>query len=123
MNRWSSDFLRVIFAFVIVLLAGVVVFSVRAALHSQSNFIMGITFFVAVVSLVLTFERIFPSVYSGSARRSLPLWQTRGGVAVIIGIIVSILSSRVTTLWFGLTIIGSALVALLLRASRGHGEL
>ena len=123
MNRWSSGFLRVIFAFVIVLLAGFVSFSVRAAFHSQSNLITGITFFVAVVCLVLAFERIFPSVYSGSARRPLPLWQTRAGFAAIFGIIISILSSRVATIWFGLTIIGSALVALLLRTSRREEEL
>jgi hypothetical protein len=123
MNRGSSDFLRVIFALVIVFLAGIVVFSVRSAFHSQSNFITGITFFMIVVSLVLIFERIFPSVYSGSARRSLPLWQTRAGFVVITGIIVSILSSRVATIWFGLTIIGSVLVALVLRASRRHEEL
>jgi hypothetical protein len=123
MNRWSSGFLRVIFAFVIVSLAGFVSFSVRAAFHSQSDLITGITFTVTVVCLVLGFERIFPSVYSGSARRPLPLWQTRAGFVVIIGIIISILSSRAATIWFGLTIIGSALVALLLRASRRDEEL
>jgi hypothetical protein len=52
MNRWSSDFLRVIFAFVIVLLAGFVSFSVRAAFHSKSDLITGITFFFTVVCLV-----------------------------------------------------------------------
>lgn len=123
MNRWSSGLLRVAFAFVIVSVAGVVGFSVRAVFHAQSDLITGITFFVTVVCLVLAFERIFPSVYSGSARRPLPLWQTRAGFAVIFGIIVSILLSRVATIWFGLTIIGSALVALLLRASRRDEEL
>lgn len=123
MNSWSSGFLRVIFAFVIVFLAGVVSFSVRAALHSQSDRITGITFFVTVVCLVLAFERIFPSVYSGSARRPIPWWQTRAVFAVAFGIIISILSSRVATIWIGLTIIASALVALLLRASRRDGEL
>jgi hypothetical protein len=123
MNGWSSGFLRVIFAFVTVLLAGFVSLSVRAAFHSQSNLVTGITFFVTVLCLVLAFERIFPSVYSGSARHPLPLSQTRAGFAVIIGIIISILSSRVATIWFGLTIIGSALVALLLRANRRGEEL
>lgn len=126
MNRWPSGLLRVIFAFVIVFLAGVVSFSVRAAFRSQSDRITGFTFFVTVVCLVLAFERIFPSVYSGPSRRPIPWWQTRivfGVAYVIIGIIISILSSRLATIWFGLTIIGSALVALLLRASRRGEEL
>jgi divalent metal cation (Fe/Co/Zn/Cd) transporter len=125
MNRWSGSFLRVTFAFVIVFLAGVVSFSVRAAFHSQSDRIAGITFLVAVVCLVLAFEKVFPSVYSGSTRRS-PWLQSRAGLAVaivIFGIIISVLSSRVATIWFGLTIIGSAFVALLLRASRRDEEL
>jgi hypothetical protein len=124
MNRWSSGFLRVIFAFAILFLAGVVTFSVRAAFHSQSGRIAGIAFFVTVVGLVFTFERIFPSIYSGPARRSIPWWQTRAGFAVAFVIIgISILSSRVATIWLGLTIIAGALVALLLRASRGDGAL
>src|ERR1700756_1499713 len=57
MNRWSNGFLGVIFAFVIVLLAGFVSFSVRAAFHSQSHLITGIVFFVTVVCLVLGFEK------------------------------------------------------------------
>jgi hypothetical protein len=122
-NRWSSGFLRVILAFVIVILAGVVSFSVRAAFHSTSDRITGITFVVTVACLVLTFERIFPSIYSRSVGRPTPWWQTRAGFAVIIGIIISILSSRVATIWFGLTIIAGALVALLLRASRRDGEI
>ena len=126
MNRWSSGFLRVIFAVVILLLAGVVSFSARAAFHSQSDRIAGITFFVTVIGLVFAFERIFPSVYSGSARRPTPWWQTRAGFAVafiVIGIIISILSSRIATIWFALTITASALVALLLRSSGGGGAL
>ena len=123
MNRWSSGLLQVVFAFVIISVAGVIGFSVRAVFHSRSDLIMGITFFVAAVCLVLAFERIFPSIYSGSARRPLPLWETRTVFGVIFGIIISILSSRVSTIWFGLTIIASALVALLLRASRRNEEL
>jgi hypothetical protein len=126
MNRWSSDFLRVIFALVIVFLAGALSFSARAAFHSQSDLITGITFFVAVFCLVLAFEKIFPSVYSRSTGRPIPWWQTRasfGVASIIIGIIVSILSSRTATIWFGLTIIASALVALLLRARRSDDEL
>ena len=125
MNRWSSDFLRVIFAFVIVFLAGAVSLSVRAAFHSQNDRIAGIAFLVTVVFLVLAFEKVFPSVYSGSTRGS-PWLHTRAGLAVaavIFGILISILSSKVASIWFGLTIIGSALVALLLRASRRNSEL
>ncbi len=123
MTRWSRSFLRIIFAFVIVFLAGTVSFSVRSVLHSQSDLITGITFLITVVCLVLIFERIFPSVYSGSLRRPTHWWLTRLGFAVIIGIIISILSSRVATIWFGLTIVAGALVALLLRANRMDGEL
>jgi hypothetical protein len=85
----------------------------------QSDRIAGITFCVAVLCLVLAFEKVFPSVYSRSTRRS-PWLQSRAGLAVatvIFGIIISILSSGVATIWFALTVIGSVLVALLLRAS------
>ena len=125
MNRWSSSFLRVILAFVIVFIAGVVTFFVRVAFHSQSESITGVTFFVNVACLVLTFEKTLPSIYSGSVGRVAPWWQTRAGFAVatvIVGIIISILSSRVVTAWFGLTIIAGALVALLLRARRRDDE-
>lgn len=126
MNRWSSGFLRVILAFVIVLLAGIVSSSVHAVFHSQSNLITGTAFLATVVCLVFTFEKTFPSIYSRSIRRPTPWWQTRAGFAgatVVIGIIISILSSRVASIWFGLLIIASALVALLLRATRRDGEI
>lgn len=126
MNRWSSGFLRVVLAFVIVLLAGIVSFSVHGVFHFQSDRITGITFLVTAVCLVFAFERTFPSIYSRSMRRPTPWWQTRAGFAgatVIVGIIISILSSRVASIWFGLLIIASALVALLLRASRRDGEI
>jgi hypothetical protein len=106
MKRWSSGFLRVILALVVVLLAGDANVSVRAAFHPQSARITGITFIVDVVGLVLAFERIFPSIYSGSAGRSVAWWQTRLGFAVIFGIILSTLSSRIATIWFGLVING-----------------
>jgi ABC-type transport system involved in cytochrome bd biosynthesis fused ATPase/permease subunit len=51
MNRWSGGFLRVIFAFVIVFLAGIVSISVSAIFHSQRNVVTGITFLAAVVCL------------------------------------------------------------------------
>lgn len=123
MNRWSSGFLRVILAFAIVFLGVLVSLSVRAAFHSRSDRITGITFLVAVVCLVLFFERVFPSVYSSSVRRPIQWWQTRAVGAVAFGIIISILSSKVASLWFGVLIISSVLVALLLRASRRDGEL
>jgi hypothetical protein len=44
-------------------------------------------------------------------------------VAMAFGIIISILSSRIATLWFGLLIFSGALVALFLRATGKHGEL
>jgi hypothetical protein len=125
MNRRPSAFFRIVFVFVIVFLAGVVSVTVRAVSHSQSDRIMGITFFVSVVCLVLFFEKVFPSVYPG-LRRSIPWWQTRAGFAVafvIIGIMISILFSPIATIWLGLTVVAGALVALLLRASRRAGEL
>jgi hypothetical protein len=123
MNRWSGDVLRVVLAFVIVLLAGVVSISVSAVFHPQRNLITGIAFLAAVVCLVLFFERIFPSVYSGLRRGPRLWWQWRGSVAIDFGIIISILSSRIATLWFGLLIISGVLVALLLRVARRDGEL
>jgi hypothetical protein len=68
MSRWSASFLRIIFAFVIVFLAGAVSVAVRVGLRTQSDRITGIAFLVAVVCLVLLLERIFPSVYSRSAK-------------------------------------------------------
>jgi hypothetical protein len=102
-------------------LAVAVALLARAALHAKSDTVTGIAFLVTVVCLVLLFEKIFPSVYPSSLRHPTKWWQTRAGLAVgavAFGIIISILSSRIATLWFGLTVIGSALVALLLRARR-----
>lgn len=123
MNRWSSSLLQVAFAFVIVFLAGVLSISAAAIFHSQSKFIVGIMFLVGVSCLVLLFERFFPSVYSRSRRPPEPLWLSRGVAAIVFGIIVSILSSRITTLWFVLLIISGVFVALLLRVTRRDGEL
>jgi hypothetical protein len=114
----------VIFAFVIVFLAGIVSIFASAIFHSQSNLITGITFLAAVVSLVLSFEKIFPSVYSGLRPRRW--WQGRAGegvFAMALAVVMSILSSRVATLWFGLLIISGVLVALLLRVRRRDDNL
>ena len=119
MNRWSASFLRAVFAFAFMFLGVAVSLLVRAALHTQSDRITGIAFLITVVCLVLLFERAFPSVYPSSMRRPTQWWQTRASLAVgavALGIIISILSSRVASLWFGLTVVGSVLVALLLRA-------
>lgn len=120
MNRWSGGLLRFIFAFIILFLALLVSVWVRAILHSQSDRITGIAFLIAVVCLVLSFERIFPSVYA--TRRPTPFWQTRAVAPVAFAIIITILSSRIATLWFGALVVSSVLVALLLRASRRDNE-
>jgi len=123
MNRWSGSLLRVVFAFVIVFLAGIVSLSVRAIFHSESDRVTGILFLVATIFLVLFFERVFPSVYSGSVTRATHWWQMRVVIPMAFAIIVSILSSRMATLWFGLLIISGVLVALFLHVSRRDGEL
>lgn len=123
MNRWSGGALRVVFAFVILFLAGVVTIPVSAVVHSHRNFITGITFLAAVVCLVLFFEKVFPSAYSGLRRGPGPWWQWRGSIGIAFGIIVSILSSRIATVWFGLLIVSGVLVALLLHVTRREGGL
>ena len=115
--------MRVGFAFVIVFLAGIVSLSVRAIFHSESDRVTGILFLVATIFLVLFFERVFPSVYSGSVTRATHWWQMRVVIPMAFAIIVSILSSRMATLWFGLLIISGVLVALFLHVSRRDGEL
>lgn len=124
MNRWSGSLLRIVFAFVIVFLAGIISISVGAILRSQSNRVIGITFLAAVACLVLFFEKVFPSVYSGLRHRRW--WQTRAGEGVFVialAIVISILSSKIATLWFGMLIVSGVLVALLLRVTRRNGEL
>src|SRR5437660_526491 len=113
MNRWSVGLLRIVFAFAIVFFAGIVSISVGAILRSHSNRVTGITFLAAIACPVLFFEKVFPSVYSGL--RQLPWWQTRAGEAVfivVLAFIISILSSRVAALWFGLLVVSGVLVAL-----------
>lgn len=124
MSRWSVGILRIVFAFAMVFLAGIVSISVSAIFHSHSGLLSGITFFATAICLFLFFERAFPLVYSG-LRRPRPWWQTRAAelpIAVALAFIISILSSRIATLFFGLLIISGLLVALLLRVTRRDGE-
>jgi hypothetical protein len=124
MNRWLRHLLQVVFAFVIVFLAGGFSIFANAIFHSQSNLISGIAFLVAIVCLVLLFERAFPSVYSGSRRARWSQWRMGEAILVMgLTVIISILSSRVATLWFGMLIISGVLVALLLRLRRRGGDL
>jgi O-antigen/teichoic acid export membrane protein len=121
MARWTGGLRRFVFALIILFLAGFLTLVVRAIFHSQNNRITGITFLAAVVGLIFVFERAFPSAYS--RRRPTQWWQTRGTVAVLFGVVISILSSRIATLWFGLVIVSGALVALLLHMTRRDDEL
>jgi drug/metabolite transporter superfamily protein YnfA len=121
MDRWTGGLWRFFFAFVILFLAGFLALVIRAIFHSQNNRTTGITVFVAVVGLIVVLERAFPSVYS--RRRPTQWWQTRGTAAVLFGVIISILSSRIATLWFGLVVASGVLVALLLHVTRRDDEL
>jgi hypothetical protein len=69
MNRWSAGVLRVVFAFLIALLAEIASLSVGAISHSNSRVLSGMTFLAAVICLVLFVKRIFPSVYSGRKQK------------------------------------------------------
>jgi hypothetical protein len=124
MNRWASGLLRVIFAIVIAFLAVVFALSIRLIFHSQSDRLFGIGFLVALFCLVPLFQTLFPAVYSyGRGWWSQP---GRGPEVILVAalaVIISILSSRVATLWFGLLIVSGVLVALLLRVTRRDGEL
>jgi NADH:ubiquinone oxidoreductase subunit 2 (subunit N) len=123
MNRWSRGLAQVIFAFVIVSLAALAGISAGAILHTQSNIIFGVAFLATIACLVLLFEKKLPSVYPCVKRR--PWWQGRMGEAVLVtalGMISSILSSRMDTIYFGLLIVSGCLVALLLHVRRKEGE-
>jgi hypothetical protein len=123
-NRWSCGLLRIAFAFIIAFLAVLVALFIRLIFHSQSDRLFGIAFLVAVFCLVPIFQRLFPTVYSyGRSWWSQP---GRGPELIFVtalALIVSILSSRVAALWFGLLIVSGVLVALLLRLTRRDGEL
>jgi catechol 2,3-dioxygenase-like lactoylglutathione lyase family enzyme len=98
--------------------------SVSAIFHSHSSVLSGLIFLAAAVCLFLFLERAFPSVYS-DLRRPRPWWETRAAqlpILVAFAFIISILSSRVATLWFGLLIISGGLVALLLRVTTRDSE-
>ena len=126
MNRLLQALLQVAFAFIIILLAGVVAVSVQALLHSQSQIIFGITFLIAIALLLLFVEKSFPSVYRGS-RRPRTWWQSRrtavAAVAIVYPILSSILSSGIATFWFGAVIASGVLVALFLHVRSRGGEL
>jgi len=124
MRRWSVGLLRVVFALVILFLADVTSMSVSAIFHSHSSVLSGLISLAAAVCLFLFLERAFPSVYS-DLRRPRPWWQTRAArlpILIAFAFIISILSSRVATLWFGLLIILGGLVALLLLVTTRHSE-
>jgi predicted enzyme related to lactoylglutathione lyase len=124
MRRWSVRLLRVVFAFVILFLADLASMSVSAIFHSHSSLLAGLTFLAAAVCLFFLLERAFPSVYS-DLRRPRRWWQTRAAevpVAVAFALIISVISSRVATLWFGLLIISGGLVALLLHVITRQSE-
>lgn len=124
MNRWSVGLLRIFFAFVIVFVAQVASISISAVFHSHSSFLFGITFLFAAICVFLFLERAFPAVYS-SLREPKPWWRTRAAevpAAIAFALIISVLSSRIATLWFGLLIISGVLVALFLRVTRRESE-
>jgi hypothetical protein len=115
MNRWTGGLRRVLFAFLIVFLAGFLTVLVRAMFHFQNNRITGMTFLLAVVGMCFVFERAFPAVYS--RRRPTQWWQNRGVMGLAFVIVVGILSSWIATLWLGLVVVSGALVALLLHVT------
>jgi len=124
MNRWSASFLRIAFAFVIVFLAGIISISISAISHSHSGSLSGITFLAAFICLSFFLQRTFPSLYS-DLRRPRPWWQTRAAelpIGIAFAFLISILSSRIATLWFGLLAISAVLVALLLRVTARNQE-
>jgi mannose/fructose/N-acetylgalactosamine-specific phosphotransferase system component IIC len=124
MSRWARGLLRAIFAFVIPFLAVGFALSVRLIFHSQSDRLFGVGFLVALFCLVPLFQRLFPTVYSyGRSWWSKPGRGPEVIFVVVLAVIISILSSRVATLWFGLLIVSGVLVAWLLRVTRRDGEL
>jgi hypothetical protein len=117
MKRWSAGLFRVLFAFLMIFLAQIASISIGAIVHSHSGILSGLTFVVVFVCLFFFLERTFPSVYA-ELHRPKPWWQTRAAeapVAIAFAFLVSILSSRIATLWFGLLAISAVLLALLLR--------
>jgi catechol 2,3-dioxygenase-like lactoylglutathione lyase family enzyme len=124
MDRPSASLLRIAFAFVIVFFAGVITMFIRAISHSQSGALSAITFLAAFICLSFLLQRTFPSLYS-NLRRPRPWWQTRAAelpIAIAFALLVSILSSKIATLWFGLLAISAVLIALILRATARNQE-
>jgi catechol 2,3-dioxygenase-like lactoylglutathione lyase family enzyme len=119
MSRLSASLLRVLFAFLMVFLAGIGSICISAIFHSHSGLLSGMTFVVVFSCLFFLLERTFPSVYS-DLNRPRPWWQTRAAelpVAIAFALVISILSSKIATLWFGLLAVSAVLVALLIRVT------
>jgi hypothetical protein len=124
MNRWSRSLLRVVLALVVISLAGIASAVVGALFHSHGGPVPGLAFVATAVCLLIFIQRTFPSVYPRHYRPR-PWWQTRaaeGPFIIAFGILVSILSSRIATLWFGMLTVSGLLVALLLRVTNRGGE-
>jgi len=116
---------NITFALVIFSVAAILALALAAIVRSKSELLTGIAFFIAVACLLWCFEKAFPSVYRG-LRRQVPWWQTRAGlraVTLVLGLMISILSSRAAAVWFGLLAISGLLGALSLRATRKEDEL
>lgn len=120
MNRWSRSLLQITVAFTTMMLAGIGTGVVSVIFHSRSQLVIGIVFLVTFPVLLLFFEKRFPSVYPPRGPR--PWWQNRGVFFVALAFVVSILSSRLATIWFGLLIVSGVLVFLFLRLARRDGE-
>jgi|SRR5579862_6129117 len=124
MKDWVRSSLRIIFAIVIMFLAAAIGLFARVIFHSQNERLFGIVFLAAYIALFLLFEKLFPSVYTYGNRWWQRLGRAYEGIfAVAFALIVSILSSKVATLWFGLLAISGVGIALLLRMTRRDGEL
>lgn len=124
MNRGSIQLLRVVLALAVIFLAATASGFVAAIFHSQRGPIPGIAFFATALCLLILAQRAFPAVYPRHYRPR-PWWQTRaaeGPFIIALGIAVSILSSRMATLWFGMLAVSGFLVALVLRLTNRGGE-
>lgn len=81
MNQLSRNLVQILFAFIVVFLAGIAAVFLDALFHLHSQLIFGVTFFASIVFLLFTVERMLPSVYRGSRTREAQWWQNRGVVA------------------------------------------
>ena len=85
MDRRYNSVLRFLLAFVILFVVGLIVVFVGAVLHSQNSLVIGITFLAAVLAVIRTVERAFPSIYTKSRPR--PWWANRVIVLFCVGIV------------------------------------